>query len=145
MRVVPDTNILISGLLWAGPPRKVLDAAREGELQLYTSNALLDELDDVLHRDKFASRLRGAGVTRRTLVSGYAALAILVEPKQIPPTVLEDPDDDAVLACAIAADAEVIVSGDSHLLDLGVFSDIPIVTAIELLDRLVAAQGDRGR
>ena len=51
-RTVPDTNIVISGLLWRGNPRRVLDAARDGIIELYTSPVLLEELEDVLSRKK---------------------------------------------------------------------------------------------
>lgn len=71
-----------------------------------------------------------------TLVTGFKALAYLIEPQNIPPTILDDPDDDAVLACAIAAKAQAIVSGDSHLLKLANFSKIPILTATQLLEQL---------
>jgi putative PIN family toxin of toxin-antitoxin system len=57
MHVVIDTNTVISGLLWGGPPRLVLDAARVGRISLFTTRALLAELDEVLHRRKFAHRL----------------------------------------------------------------------------------------
>jgi putative PIN family toxin of toxin-antitoxin system len=136
MRVVLDTNILVSGLLWSGPSRQVLDAARRGEIRLFTTQVLLDELADVLRRDKFATRLKRAGVSSDTLVTGFKALANLVEPHSIPPTILDDPDDDAVLACAVAAKAQAIVSGDSHLLKLANFSSIPILTATDLLKQL---------
>src|SRR4051794_24518865 len=112
MRVVIDTNIVVSGLLWHGPPRQVLDAAREGIIELYTSEDLLAELDDVLGRGKFAARLLAARVTVAELVLGYSVLAHLIEPYDIGSVVLADADDDAVLACALAAQAEVIVSGD---------------------------------
>ena len=136
MRVVADTNTVVSGLLWHGPPRQVLDAARAGTLQLYTTAVLLAELDEVLQRPKFAQRLTLAGVTTRTLVLGYAALARLIEPAVIVPVVEEDPDDDAVLACAVAAQAEAIVSGDSHLLDLKEYEKIPVVTAAQLVAQI---------
>jgi len=134
--VVADTNTVVSGLLWHGPPRQVLDAARAGTLQLYTTAVLLAELDEVLQRPKFAQRLTLAGVTTRTLVLGYAALARLIEPAVIVPVVEEDPDDDAVLACAVAAQAEAIVSGDSHLLDLKEYEKIPVVTAAQLVAQI---------
>jgi predicted nucleic acid-binding protein len=70
------------------------------------------------------------------LVLGYAALATIVEPAAIDPVVLDDPDDDDVLACAIAIGAEVIVSGDGHLLDLEEYQGIPILSAAELLARI---------
>ena len=136
VRVVADTNTVVSGLLWHGPPRQVLDAARAGTLQLYTTAVLLAELDEVLQRPKFAQRLTLAGVTTHALVLGYAALARLIEPAVIVPVVEEDPDDDAVLACAVAAQAEAIVSGDSHLLDLKEYEKIPVVTAAQLVAQI---------
>jgi putative PIN family toxin of toxin-antitoxin system len=142
VRVVADTNTLVSGLLWQGHPRRVLEAARAGTLQMYTTAALLAELEEVLQRPKFAQRLALAGVTSHTLVLGYAALARLVEPAEIAPVIIADPDDDAVLACAVAARAEIIVSGDSHLLDLKDYEGIPIVTAAQLLTRIMPEQND---
>lgn len=65
MRVVADTNTVVSGLLWHGPPRKLFDAARKGEFELFTSVALLTELEEVLGREKFAKRLAIADVTPR--------------------------------------------------------------------------------
>lgn len=102
-------------------------------LDLFTSPALLIELEDVLGRRKFQRRLESAGVDPQDLVFGYAALARLVIPTEKPAVVLEDPDDDEVLACALSARAEVIVSGDRHLRGLGSFRGIRIVTAAELL------------
>lgn len=132
MRVVADTNTIISGLLWKGAPRSVLDAAHQGTFDLFTSAILLAELEDVLNREKFTKRLEAAGLKPRDLVLGYAALANLVESANIP-SLLEDPDDEAVLACAVAANAEIIVSGDSHLLNLRKYQNISILTATELL------------
>lgn len=132
MRVVADTNIVVSGLLWKGNPRRVLDAARNGTIDLFTSIVLLTELEDVLNRERFAERLASADVSSRELVFGYAALASVIQPAKIEPVIFADPDDDAVLACAIAAQAEIVVSGDSHLLGLSQYRDIAILTAADL-------------
>lgn len=67
------------------------------------------------------------------LVSGYAALARVILPAEVTPIILEDPDDDEVLACALAARAEVIVSGDRHLLNLADYQGIRIVRPVDLL------------
>ena len=136
MRVVLDTNIVISGLLWHGSPRRILDAARAGDLTLLTTVVLLAELHDVLDRPKFAERLAKAGVTAEELVLGYGSLAGVVTPAIIDPVVVDDPDDDAVLACAVTCAAEAIVSGDPHLLALAQYAGIPIWTAARLLDVL---------
>lgn len=139
MRVVADTNTVVSGLLWHGNPRRVLEAARAGTLQLYTSASLLAEFEEVLQRPKFAQRLSLVGIASHTLVMGYAALATLIEPAVIEPVIIADPDDDAVLACAVAARADAIVTGDSHLRDLKQYEGIDILTVAQLLARI--AQG----
>ena len=136
MRVVADTNTVVSGLLWSGPPREVLDAARAAQIQLFTTLDLLVELEDVLKRPKFGKRRQAAGVSTKELILGYSSLALLVRPAQLQPVILADPDDDAVLACAVAALAQFIVSGDNHLLELSAYQGIEIVTAPELLRRL---------
>jgi len=136
MRVVADTNIVVSGLLWRGNPRRILDAARDGIIELFTSPVLLEELEEVLSRGRFATRLEAAQVTAHELVLGYAALATVVEAASIEPVILTDPDDDAVLACALATQCEVITSGDSHLLDLKQYKEVRILTASELLVEL---------
>jgi putative PIN family toxin of toxin-antitoxin system len=116
----------------------VLDAVRAGTITLSTSAPLLAELTEVLQRPKFAQRLAHAHVTPHTLVFGYAALARLVVPAPIGPVVEADPDDDAVLACAVAARAEVIVSGDSDLLALESYEGIPIITAAQPMARIAS-------
>lgn len=140
MRTVPDTNIVVSGLLWSGPPRHVLTAARAGHITLYTTQDLLDELVDVLSRPKLAARLRHVGTTPIELISGYTALARVVTPAPLATPICDDPDDDAVIACALAAQAEVIVSGDDDLLRLSAYGSIRILTAPELLTMLASPQ-----
>ncbi|CAN5258791.1 putative toxin-antitoxin system toxin component, PIN family [soil metagenome] len=136
MRIVPDTNIVISGLFWRGQPRRILDVARDGIIELFTSPVLVEELEDVLSREKFAARLEAAQVTVQELIEGYSALATVIDSEPIAPVILADPDDDAVLACAWAAEAEIIVSGDSDLLDLKEHQEIRILTATEFLAEL---------
>jgi putative PIN family toxin of toxin-antitoxin system len=137
MRVVADTNIVVSGLLWRGNPRLVLEGSRDGLISLYTSGVLLDELEGVLIREKFAVRLLAAGVRAHELVLGYGALAKVIEPGPIEPVVHADPDDDAVIACALSSESDVIVSGDSHLLALKQYRSIRIVTAAELITEIL--------
>jgi putative PIN family toxin of toxin-antitoxin system len=136
VRLVLDTNTVVSGLIWRGNPGKLLDAARERRISLATTIPLLAELRGVLARNKFVRELTDRALTLDDLFDGYTALADCLEPATIPPTVLRDPDDDQVLACALAADADVIVSGDEHLLALGSFRAIPIVSASVALARI---------
>ncbi|HEY6330683.1 MAG TPA: putative toxin-antitoxin system toxin component, PIN family [Blastocatellia bacterium] len=126
-------NTVVSGLFWHGAPRLVLDAARQSRMTLFTTPALLLELEDVLKRDKFSSRLTLVVMTPRELVLDYAALCVVVDPAVIQPTNQADPDDDEVLACAVAASADVIVSGDSHLIFLNEYQGTRIMRAPELV------------
>ena len=131
MRAVLDTNVVTSGFLWGGVPRQLLQVAREKQLRLFTSTTLLLELSDILARAKFARKLTDAQLSIDQLVERYALLATVVHPSHITPTILEDPDDDHVLACALATQVDLIVSGDRHLLDLKEFQGIRIVAAVE--------------
>ncbi|HEY0463890.1 MAG TPA: putative toxin-antitoxin system toxin component, PIN family [Polyangiaceae bacterium] len=133
MRVVADTNTVLSAFLWGGPPKAVLDAARDGRIILHTSPALLAELEDVLSRDKFAARIRQVGSSVPDVLAEYRALVAVELPTPIPPTV-RDPDDDHVLACALGALAVLIVTRDRDLLTLGTFNNIPILPAAQALD-----------
>lgn len=136
MRLVADTNIVVSGLLWLGKPGRLLEAAAAGALTLYTSIALVDELDGTLRAGKLAPRVQGSGLTVDELLRRYLDVAIIVDTLPIAPVVVADPDDDHVLACAVAARVDLIVSGDSDLLDLSSFQGIPIITAADALERI---------
>lgn len=133
MRVVLDTNTVVSGLLWHGAPRRVLDLARLDRIKLYTSIPLLTEFDAVLRRPKFAHRLSAAQVDISTLVIGYSALAIVIHAPYRIPRICRDPFDDEVLACAAAARADLIVTGDRDLLSIQIYSGIRIMNSADAL------------
>ena len=133
MRVVADTNTVVSAFLWGGLPAGILAAARARRISLQTSPALLAELEDVLAREKFVARIAQVGSSTVQMIAGYRALATPVRPAVIEPTV-RDPDDDHVLACALGAQAALIVTRDRDLLELGTFRDIRILAAREALD-----------
>lgn len=136
MRLVLDTNTAVSGLIWGGVPGRLIDAAAAGKMQILSSVPLLDELHDVLFRKKFATQLAEQAVAAADLFEGYAALVQLVVPAGIGPVILADPDDDIVLATAVACGADLIVSGDAHLLGIGEFQGIPVLTPSAAVRRL---------
>ncbi len=84
MRLVIDTNLLVSAVISAGLPRQLLDAARAGEIELCTSEVLLAELFDVLGREKFANRLDQAGLTAGGIVDDVRKLSVMVAPTKVP-------------------------------------------------------------
>ena len=138
MRAVLDTNVVVSALIWGGTPFTLLQAATEGDLLLCTSPALLVELRDVLARPHLASRLEQQRSSVEQALALYAGLAASVTPAAIPPIVPDDPDDDHVIAASVAANADLLVSGDRHLLALGTHQGIRIVTTAEAV-QLIAA------
>jgi len=139
VRLVLDTNTALSGLLWGGRPGRLIDAAEAGQVELASSAALLAELQGVLSREKFARQLAKRGITVADVFDGYAAMVNIVTPATIAPTITRDPADDQVLAAALAAQVDLIVSGDAHLLDLKGFQGIEIVTAAVAVERIAAA------
>lgn len=140
MRAVLDTNALISGILFSsGAPRRLLDGLRAQAFESFSSATLLAELLDVLHRDKFIDRLTAAGLTPQSIVADLRRLVTLIEPANVPSVIAADSDDDLVLACALAAGATLIVSGDRHLLDLETYQNIRIVTPAEAVHILLKA------
>jgi uncharacterized protein len=138
MRLVLDTNVLVSAFLWQGVPGRLIELATEQEIQLLTSRVLLDELADVLPRKKLAKKVAATGLTAAQIVLNYRRLAQLVTARKLSQAVSRDADDDHVLACALAAQADLIVSGDEHLLTLKIHQNIPILTPAEALRRIEA-------
>lgn len=135
-RVVADTNILVSAVQFGGKPKQLLDLALDGQVDLAISEAIIAETLRVLE-DKFDSAPGWLTETDRQL----RVFTRLVQPTESFHVIEADPTDDRILECAVAAEAEVIVSGDTHLLSLGSFRGIPIQRVAEFLDGLQ----DQGR
>lgn len=134
MRVVLNTNIVISALLWRGKPYQLLETiSHSHELRLFASPALLEELADVLARPMATKRLALLGKTAAEVLADYQAALEVVEPSAVPRAVLRDADDDQVIAAAFAAQADFIVSGDDDLLSVGRYQGISILTATQAL------------
>ncbi len=112
--VAADANVVISGFYGAGNPRRIIDLAQTGEIKLFVSQPILDEVADVLQRDKF-------GWTKgevRYALDRLLEVAHLVEPTRTVDVVKADPSDNRVLECAAASRSDYLVTGDKHLLVL---------------------------
>lgn len=141
MRIVLDTNVVLSALLWRGTPYQLLHAIQpRASTQLYSSTALLEELTDVLTRPSATKRLALIDKTAAAVLADYVEVIELVAPTTVPRVVPGDIDDDQVIAAAVAAQADLIVSGDrKHLLPLGSHAGIAIVDVAEAL-RLISIE-----
>ncbi len=136
IRAVFDTNLLVSYLLTHRPPiATLIDRYLAGEeIGLVTAPELLDELNRVLEYPRLKRYY--SEEERKRFVALVLALSEIVELPESIPSICRDPDDDVFIACAVAGDADVIVSGDHDLLDLEQVGDIPILTAAAFLDLL---------
>lgn len=135
MRVVLDTNVWVSALLWRSTPYRLLQTLERRDASIVTTPWLLRELRTVLHRPKFARRLDALSLTVDDVI---AAVLEHVEvfadaPPPVPPMVTADPDDDRLLLCAQTSAAAMIVTGDHHLLRRRHHLGIPIVTPTQAL------------
>jgi putative PIN family toxin of toxin-antitoxin system len=129
VRVLLDTNVVVSAILFGGIPRQLLEGALTGELDLITSPPLVAELERVLIR-KFEFPSTMAASIRAELES----LSEVVEPSPMRP-VLSDPADDLVLATAVTGAADVIVTGDKELLALESYEGVSIESPRAFMDR----------
>lgn len=138
MRLVLDTNIVVSAFLWDGMPSRLLARIIEDAVSLTVSNEMMLELDDVLSRKKLQPRFAASKWTAETVLATYAAMATSVLPGPRMP-IAPDPDDDWVIATAVAAQADLIVTGDKPFLNVGAVGSVRIVTVAEALAEVALA------
>ncbi|HDZ90161.1 MAG: putative toxin-antitoxin system toxin component, PIN family [Deltaproteobacteria bacterium] len=132
MKIIIDTNVALSGLLWGGPPNQILKWARDRAIQILACDKTVDELKRVLQYRKFSNRLSVLQNTRQKVLAYFLNLVAFVpDPESVPSIIEADPFDNLFLALASENGATLIVSGDRHLLDLESFNNIQIVTPSE--------------
>lgn len=129
LRIVVDSNIIISGFLFGGNPARVLGSVVEGVAQCFTSLPILDEVRGVLQRPKFGLSAEQA----LAFVDEFHLLCHVVDPHNKVQAIVDDPKDNMVLECADAAKADVIVSGDTHLLDLKQWGSVRLVSPADFI------------
>jgi putative PIN family toxin of toxin-antitoxin system len=132
LKVVLDTNILISAILFGGKPRQILEKAIRGEIRLCLSEPILEELKGVLQRSKFGY----SPEMIQFIFTELTGIADFVNPSERIDVVLEDPEDNRILECAVEGKANYIISGDSHLLKLNRYRNIEVLDAAAFLERL---------
>ena len=135
-RVVPDISTAVSGYLWGGPSRRVIEAAAGRVISLLLSEDLIREAAVVLRRPKFARQMAAAASDAPSIIDTIRRRCELVVPAAISAPQLRDQRDLPVLAAAVGGNADLIVTGDKDLLVLKSFQEIGIVNPVELLHTL---------
>ena len=129
MKLIVDTNVLISGLMWGGPPNRILKWARDGLVVLIACESTINELKRVIQYKRFDQRLSVLKISPLDVIAYAMNLVTFVpEAPDIPQVISEDPFDNVFLALASENEAHLIVSGDHHLLDLKEYNSIQILT-----------------
>ena len=136
VRAVVDTNVLLSALLWRDTPHSLIEQVRAGTLTLISSPSLLSELVEVMNRPKFQPLLVRSDTDPERVRSELRRLADIIDPPPLPAAVSRDLSDDAVLALAVASQADLIITGDADLLELGSYAGIPIINPAEAIIRI---------
>lgn len=142
MRVVLDTNVIVSGLLWGGAPNRLLRWARDGVLQVICCEAVLAEVKRVLGYPKISRRIAALELTSPQVMAYLMNRVMHVPaPQPIPPVIRDDASDDLFLALAAENGARLIVSGDRHLLAVKEYKRVPIIApgdAVDVVNELAA-------
>jgi len=130
LRIVLDTNVIISGILFGGIPRSILDMLISGRHDFFLSLPIIEEIREVLNRPKFGFD----NGTALLVIEELHSLCAIVRPAKSINLIKEDPADNKILECAVEADAEIIISGDSHLLSLFSYKRIKILSPRQFID-----------
>jgi putative PIN family toxin of toxin-antitoxin system len=141
VRVVIDTNVLISATFWTGKPKQLLNKVRQGEIRFLTSEILLNELRDVLVREDKPFKLSRREAEK--IVTEIRSYAEIIEIKH-KLAICKDEIDNCVLECAEDGKGSCVISGDQHLLDLKSFRGVRIMTVAEFLHNLKGASATTG-
>ena len=130
MRIVLDTNVFISGVFFSGPPFQIIKAWRDEKIHLVISQEILEEYQRV---GEILS-VQFSGVVLGPIVDLLMLKSELVTPQPLPERVCEDPDDDKFLACAIAGNTKLVISGDKQLLKVSSYHGVRIITPRNFVD-----------
>lgn len=134
MKVILDTNVLVSGIFFSGTPYRILRAWRDGKIQIVLSPEILDEY----RRVGEILAVEHPNIDLKPILDYVVRNAEVYNAAPLPESVCEDPDDDKFLACALASESTVIVSGDKHLLKVSGYRNIVILKPRDFIDRYLA-------
>ena len=133
MRVVIDTNVIISGVFFSGVPYLILEAWRDGRLSIVTSPEILEE-----YRRVGETLQKGhPGIDIESFLSLVAVQSTIVVTSELPKQVCEDKDDDKFIACALAGGCEIIISGDKLLRKVSEYKGVKVLTPREFLEEVL--------
>lgn len=137
MRFVVDTNILISATFWLGSSSKVIREAENHKITIVISPQIIEEYAEVLCSKEIQAKIKKKNLEMKQTIQKIIEITEITDIKTKITHIKDDPDDDKILECAIDGKADYIVSKDKHLLNIGKFRGIKIITpedALKIID-----------
>lgn len=144
MRIVADTNIVISATFWKGDSFKIMKLADKDQIRLITSLDLIEEYNKIIKCDEITDKVVNKKLIANKIIRKIIDESIIIKPKIKLDIIKEDSDDNKVIECAIVGKANYIVTKDNHLLKLKKYRGIKIITPKEFLE-IIAIQKARER
>lgn len=140
MRVVLDVNVWISALLWGGLPSRILHLSRQNRLTIFVSESLLEELEITLKKSKFQGQLKKQNRTIEYLITITQGFSEKCPNITLDVPQLRDIKDNHILAAAVSAEAEVLITGDQDLLVFNQFAGILIMNPTDFLNTYFSSE-----
>lgn len=135
MRIILDTNVLVSGLFFPGIPLKILKSIKRGKYRIIVSREIVDEYKRTI--DKLAARFANV-IDANTQLELIILSSDICQPQKLIEPVCADPDDDKFIACAIASKTKIVVSGDKELLNVSGYKGIEVLTPRQFTDKYIS-------
>jgi len=133
MKVVLDTNIIISATFWEGTPFRIMEFIKDNKIELFISEEILKEYSEVINYPEIKDKIKDKYLEARTTFDELINISKLIVPTRKIDIVEEDPDDNAIIECAVEGNVNYIITKDNHLLKLKEFERIKIVLPEDFL------------
>jgi uncharacterized protein len=136
MKIVLDTNILVSGTFWGGNSSRIIDLIDSGKIELVLSEEIIKEYNSVINREEILDKIKNKDLILNKSIQKIIKDSNIVNPTQQLDLIKEDPDDNKILECALYGNVDYIISNDGHLLKIKEFNEFKIITPEEFLEIL---------
>lgn len=133
MKITLDTNVLLSSTFWDGDSSRIVEIIERGEIELVLSRDIIQEFGGVLEYKEIKEKIKDKNLEMKRTVNEIIEMAKIVDPREEFNIIKDDPEDNVIIACAVEGEVDYIVTQDRHLLDLGEFRSVKILTPREFL------------
>lgn len=133
MKIILDTNVLVSGLFFKSIPFKILEGIKLGKYRTVVSREIIDEYKRTI--DKLTEQF--AHINANSQLELIVLSSDICQPHRLSESICADPDDDKFIACAVASKAKIIVSGDRHLLEVSGYKGIEVLTPRQFVEKYI--------